>query len=147
MTAISLAPLFVVRPVAKDDWALIYSSWKKSHRGRRKERQRSAVPPVEYYHRMQRRIDACLAREGAEVIVACDADDPDFILGWACVEGDVLHYVYVRQAARGLGVARKLLAGRRVTRATHWTHCAREYDQKHPGAIALDEDLSKELDP
>ena len=45
------------------------------------------------------------------VYIACDSDDPDFILGFA-VFGYVysLHYVYVKEAFKRLGVAKALLS-------------------------------------
>jgi len=57
-----------------------------------------------------------LSRDEVTVRVAYVPDDPDAILGFAVVELGTLpvppcvHYVYVRSKARGLGVARSLLA-------------------------------------
>ena len=41
--------------------------------------------------------------------IACSADDPSLIYGFICVEGPVLHYLYVKRRFRGLGIATALL--------------------------------------
>ena len=63
-----------------------------------------------YRVQMSRRIAWCL--EHGTTRVACLEDDPDAILGFACVSkpGTVLHYAAVRKEARGVGIARALLA-------------------------------------
>jgi GNAT superfamily N-acetyltransferase len=43
------------------------------------------------------------------VAVAVVADDPDVFLGWACGAPGLLHYVYVKSACRGSGVAGELV--------------------------------------
>lgn len=48
-------------------------------------------------------------RRTATVRVACDREDPDTLLGFACHEGSTLHWIYVRREARGCGVARSLV--------------------------------------
>lgn len=52
-----------------------------------------------------------LARADMSVRVAADPSDPDVLLGFAIHTGRTLHWIYVRQALRKLGVARALLEG------------------------------------
>ena len=58
-------------------------------------------------------IDSMMAT-GMVLVARPTESDTDMVLGWACTnkmaEGkDVLHYVYVRDTHRGLGIAKQLL--------------------------------------
>lgn len=44
----------------------------------------------------------------ASVVVACDTQEPDLILGYAISSPDALHYVYVKPPWRRQGLASKL---------------------------------------
>lgn len=48
----------------------------------------------------------------SNVTVAYLAEVPDEVLGWACIQGDALHYVYVKGSYRRMGIARGLVEGR-----------------------------------
>lgn len=82
-----------------DDLAFIVDSWTKKDPDMRAMRQRDST----------RHVRTLLAREGSRVIVAHVPDDADAILGWAAVERECLHYVYVRSTARRQGIARAML--------------------------------------
>lgn len=88
--------------------------------------------PRSLYRRHQRRlIDRLWSDPECTWLVACLPKDPSFIFGWACGEasdaGPVLHFTYVKQSARRMGVATALLraffAGVEGTHlwCTHWT--------------------------
>jgi len=51
----------------------------------------------------------------AETCVLCDADEPDVIFGWICYEHaptfTVVHYIYVKNAFRKIGLARRMVGG------------------------------------
>lgn len=56
-----------------------------------------------------------LLERGAQVLVACNPDAPDHVLGWICFERTrddrpVVHYMYTKSLFRRRGVARSLLA-------------------------------------
>lgn len=122
-----------LRGVVKDDWAYILDSWKKSYRDSEKR-----VPAHIYWANQHTEIEQ-LRQGGAEFRVAHDPDDSNFIWGWACVEGDTVHYVFVRASARGQGVAKLLLTGIvRPIVATHWTESAEQVHKKHPGALLFE---------
>lgn len=78
---------------------------------------------------MKARIHAILARPGVEVVIACDEEDDDSDMGFACFEGDCLHFLGVRYDMAGLGggqdftpeIAAALLEGRAVRAYTHKT--------------------------
>lgn len=43
------------------------------------------------------------------VRIATNPDIPDQIFGWICIDGNRLHYVYVKNRFRRMGIAKKLL--------------------------------------
>lgn len=68
------------------------------------------APSFDMYHRCQGKAME-LALERGEVLLACDVQDSDLVLGWLCFRRpDIGHYVYVKEAYRGQGVARALFA-------------------------------------
>ena len=46
----------------------------------------------------------------SQVVVACDHEQHDIVLGWVAFDGDVLHYVCVKPRWQRLGIASFLLA-------------------------------------
>lgn len=85
------------------------------------------------YWKKQQRLIASLASH-ATVIICCDQEKPEYVIGWICGEhiGSELrvHYVYVKQGYRDLGIGRELLKlmGWRVGRqiiASHSTPAMR----------------------
>ena len=57
----------------------------------------------------------------ADVRVACLADDPDVIIGFAITRPNILDYVYTKGPWRKQGVAKKLLEGQVINYVTHIT--------------------------
>lgn len=109
----------VIRPAEADDFALVFGSWCSSY-----ERYSRLADYVRHYvgqnpTRVIDRIAKRIVERGARVDVASWADDPMVILGWACSEGQVLHYVWVRRDFRGQGIARQLVSPLAVTRVSH----------------------------
>lgn len=64
-----------------------------------------------------------LNRPEALIKLAALSDDPDVILGWALIELDKVHYVYVKKDFRRKGIARALIT-EPFTRFTHVTKTA-----------------------
>lgn len=63
--------------------------------------------------------------------VAAYDEDPETILAWACTESNdretIIHYCYVREGMRRMGLAKKLLApllSHSNIVVTHWTDSA-----------------------
>jgi hypothetical protein len=71
-------------------------------------------------------------RPNTQFKLAVLPDDFDILLGWACFEGDALHYVFVKQeiGARNQGIATSLVP-RNVTTVTHLTKVGRRIWKKH----------------
>lgn len=61
----------------------------------------------------------------ADVAIACDAQAPDVVWGWACTSGDTVHYVLAKRTAHQAGVSADIyrdLLGDRMQRACGMTH-------------------------
>jgi GNAT superfamily N-acetyltransferase len=114
---------FAIRSHTLTDLALVFSSWLRS------------MPPARdvsrdvHFRGQHALIEAILARPGALLRVACVPDDPEVILGWACVEHaphdasghpSLVHFAYVKDAFRRRGIARALLAD--VAPRCRYTH-------------------------
>jgi GNAT superfamily N-acetyltransferase len=56
---------------------------------------------------MDKRIDRLLFR--SRVLVAYFPEVPDEVLGWSCLEGSALHYVYVKGVYRRRGIGKGLV--------------------------------------
>lgn len=117
-----------IRPVEPTDVNFVLNSWLQSYRDSLR-----SISNYTYYPEQQRLIGALADR--AKLVVACDAETPSFILGWACGEplevdgGLLLHYIYVKQGYRSLHIGQDMLralgwrAGQEIT-ATHWNRAA-----------------------
>jgi len=90
------------------DVPFITNSWLKSYRSADFVR---AMPDQQYYHFQHKLLEELLPE--SVVKVACNAERNDQILGWICAqpttEALIVHFVYVKQPFRGLGVARRLV--------------------------------------
>lgn len=98
------------------DLAFVIDSWRQSFwdapamRGMLRD---------EYFREQEARIYRLLAHPAAKLKVARDEQDAELVLGWALLEPPVLHYVLVRKALRGNGIARALLANETIDRYSH----------------------------
>lgn len=116
------------------DRAFVQRSWLCEHRFAPSTR---FVENAQYFADQHALIDDLL--ETSITLVACGADDPAHIYGFAVYgPGDVVHYVYVKSAYRRLGLADVLLAaafpGRTRDRALYATHAGRMWGEIEPGA-------------
>jgi GNAT superfamily N-acetyltransferase len=114
----------VLRPYRPSDEACVFKSWLETFRkGSRCHRH-----PEGWYYPRQRRLISGLLDGGATVVCAAFSGDPDEILGWACYDLretlPIVHYVYVKHAFRGLGIAKQLL-GELLQRQCVFTHRTR----------------------
>lgn len=102
----------IIRPFRETDRDFIEGSWMLSFRdGLIDYLQTPYVRRSVYYRGQRKLIHALMNRPGAVCLIAATADYDDAILGWMLLEGEyVVHYVYVKDAFRGQGIARQLLA-------------------------------------
>lgn len=120
------------------DMPFVYNSWMNSYR----DFARHAFPnepAYSVYRRTRARLDALIKR-GAELKIACDPDNTTIILGYACAELPVLHYVYVKEAYRRQGIALTLLnacglSSANIIPCSHWTSFAEQIAAKRPSLL------------
>lgn len=96
----------VVRDPTDADMPCVLSNWLRSlrHGCSDARRIRSSL-----YFDVQRSRIARMLASGARLSVAAYEPGPELIMGWACGETGVLHYVYVKKRYRGNGIARMLV--------------------------------------
>lgn len=97
----------LIRRATADDMRLVHSSW---HHNYWKTWANKRMPWESYWPGQDRRI-ARLVKEGV-VLVAYFPEVPDEVLGWACLSGETLHYVYVKSTYRSAGIATGMTEGR-----------------------------------
>lgn len=115
------------RDVAEGDVPFIFSSWLQSYRDSEEVRN---IGNDAYFGGHHKVIAELAQRPEAKCFVACASDFPAQIFGWAYGESGaetVLHYVYVKQQYRRMGIARGLLQKIHQQRdggilCTHRTH-------------------------
>lgn len=112
------AAAVVYRPARDSDMPFIADSWRRSFEG---------SPAVhganrEHYRgELNRAIQSLTGRKGTTTTVACDREDDDVLLGFACFTGTELHYVYVRADFRQMGIARGLTEAAQIATYTFRT--------------------------
>ena len=80
------------------------------------------MPKSEWFCRWHRVIERLLEAEATQVQVAHVENQPDVLLGFACATLGVLHWAYVKQTFRGLGICRALVAATSATGSiSHWS--------------------------
>lgn len=97
---------FVIRRAKPEDRGFIFRAWKESHH--RSDEGRFLGPY--YFATMKARIARVLDDSRTRVSTAHVVDNEDAILAMSVSRGDLLHYVYVREEARGFGIAKALIA-------------------------------------
>lgn len=101
---------FLVRAARDSDYAFVLDTWRRSFESAPAV---AGADPSAYELEMK----FVIARlfKTSEVLIACDTEDEDTLLGFASISGPTLNYVYVRKDFRNMGVARTLLEGRDLT--------------------------------
>lgn len=115
-----------------NDYNFLISAWCKSAR--------HAFPDVDdkvYYQDYKSKVREMLANK--DTLLAVDPEDPSIILGFMTYEANTIHYLYVKHALRGFGIAKQLAAiasSHIPTTITTLTSHAKKYMAKHPGHIS-----------
>lgn len=112
----------VLRPAVGADQAFIFSTCLK---GLRHGSSLMRKVPTKVYFREQHATITRIILRGATVLVAHPEGDPDVIVGYVIAEPGVLHWVYVKEAFRMMGVARTMLnAVAPLTEFSQWVRAA-----------------------
>lgn len=110
-----------LRKANEADISFIFNSWLKSYRASAK-----AILPAVYFQFQHQLIEQLLKR--STVTVACNPADESQIYGYVVHEVqdgvDVLHYGYVKQDFRGLGLLKHMLGNVTTGFYTHNTSMA-----------------------
>lgn len=115
-----------VRPAIDADITFVRASWHTNFwKFARKRLEKKVYDPEQ-----ERRINRLVFK--SRVLVAFFPEVPDEILGWSCISGDTLHYVYVKSVYRRRGIATGLVPG--VKTYTHATDRVGEAFAKSIGA-------------
>ena len=123
--ALDLAPAYAFRPLAAEDRAFVLSSWLRSYRyGSSFGRSFRNAEFFPGHHDVAERV---LAR--SSTVVAHLPDSPGVILGFLVHEPAVLHYVYVKEQFRRLGIAWTLLAAAHLPAAFRYTHATDDWQR------------------
>lgn len=117
-----------IRLATTEDQKFIRSSW---HRNYWKTWACKRIPWESYWPGQDRRINRLLER--AHTLVAFFPEVPDEVLGWACIEGETLHYIYVKAAYRRSGIAAGMTRGK-VAWYSHATNEAGKAFMENVGA-------------
>lgn len=121
--------LVSIRDATASDKNFIFATWL---RGLRYGNDWFAlIEPTAYYASYNNFIHGLLTKPGTVVKVACLLDDPDVVLGYAVYEGPVLHWVFVKKAWRGIGLAKSLVPNNTKV-VSHLTVLGRNILKKHP---------------
>ena len=111
-----------IRDAHPEDINFIYATWLRSYR-RDSDVGRQARNLV-YYKEYNKVIDHLLT--SSTIKVACLDDDEVVILGYAVFDRDNIHYVFVKEAFRRLGIAKRLIESSLILpeTCTHSTYIA-----------------------
>lgn len=128
-------PAIKLRPATEADAPFIFNSWLKCYRHSKAALQ---IQNEIYFQGQHRLIEGLVHR--ARFIIACNPADETQIYGYSCGETieDVtcVHFIYVKEPYRKLGLACTLLAALGHVPGTpylytHKTHAAEKLEKKH----------------
>lgn len=88
------------------------------------------IPSDIYYKNYQLVLDEILKRPKLTISIACLADDKDVILGYIVYEQTVIHYIFVKESWRKMGIAKKL-SPTNITVCTHLTNIGKSLKKKY----------------
>lgn len=122
-------PNFAIRDSDREkDVPFIMATWLRNYKNSSYFAKR--ISNSVYFNWHHKLLEALLKRESAEVIVAHPPGEPDVILGYMVTEmvggEQVIHYVYVKQVFRNMGIAKGMLEHSGVELSgsffSHWTY-------------------------
>lgn len=111
-----------IRPMRDGDVNFILSTWLRSYYEELKRYGQKGCPyPKDdvFFQGHQEEIKKNLP--GMTVNICVAPDDDNQIIGWAATDNKCLHYIYVKQVFRKMGVAKKLLESCKFERYSHHT--------------------------
>ena len=120
-------PQIGIRPYnPATDEGFIFDSWLKSYKFMSQFAKN--IPSETYYPSHRQIITGIIARPTTEVLIAHPEDDADVILGYMVKERvsvHVIHYVFIKEGFRRMGIAKRLMEHGEIAPSftfTHWTY-------------------------
>lgn len=96
----------ILRPGVKEDANFVFATWLKGYYyGSKATKTISKTSFMMEYHKV---IENILSKPSTQVAVAALKDDPDVIIGYSVFDGPVLHWVFVKDGWRKMGIAASL---------------------------------------
>lgn len=100
--------LIQIRPGMQSDHGYIVRTWIESLRhGNDLYRE---IPEHILFENYRTLIGQIILKPGIEIKIACLREEPGLIIGFSISHGNVLHYVYVREPWRRIGIAREIVS-------------------------------------
>jgi len=97
---------WTIRTENSDDIPFIYATWSNCiKQGSDLGRISGTILFFTAFHKL---IDSILLKETCKIRVACLPDDPNVILGFLVAYPTQIHFIFVKQVFRGLGIGRAL---------------------------------------
>jgi hypothetical protein len=119
--------LIKTRDYENDDYNFILATWLRGlYYGNEWFNRIDKTVFMKNYHKV---IDHLLKKPFIKINVSCLVEDPSVILGYCVSEPEILHWVFVKQPWRGIGIARDLIP-HDITTVTHLTKCKLKPDIK-----------------
>lgn len=113
-----------LRPATAGDEPVVMSAWLRGHRDFGDWPR--LLHPDRYFAQHKVAVAKLLARGRTEV--ACNPARPSQVFGFICHEGRTLHWLYVKDTWRTLGIARALwVRASSPDVASHWTSTGRRW--------------------
>ena len=102
---------YKIRHALPSDVAFVYSTWLNSYK--RDSALGKSTRDTIFFNEYRFVVDYILNRPNVDVMVCCHPDEISVIFGYAVYEPGILHYVFVKEAFRRLGIAKALLTDAR----------------------------------
>lgn len=123
------ATKIVLRSPVAADRNFVLSTWLKGQRWG--DPQFSVAPHSTYFREHSERIVQILATPGVRLTIACDKDNPEWIVGFAVFRGPELFWMHVRPDYRRQGIGWLLLDGQDITTVRGWTRLGAKIAKDH----------------
>lgn len=126
---------WMIRPPRKEDIEFIYSTWTRSYR-HGSAVGKSLNKDSEFYPEYNKVIDWLLSQPDSSVHVLSLQDQPEIILAYAVSQKKVLHFIFVKEAFKNLGLEEALLKEiGKIEVYTHKTVSIKKIMQKYAKAM------------
>ncbi len=129
---ITKSSLVILRPMQYEDLPFVFSSWLKGLRWGNNFY--LSIDQDSYFKGQHSVIERILANKNTTVTIACLADAPEVLVGYAAYTGGVLHFAYVKEDWRGIGLARDMVP-KDIKSVSNFTRVGLSILRKHPGVI------------